>query len=78
MLQRLVQTTVSSIRTVSRCPETRDPGLDGVKVKLESQLECVEEEDEEVYVCLETFIVAEFCNVFYQHSSLPGTKHLYL
>ncbi|CAI8017245.1 hypothetical protein GBAR_LOCUS10502 [Geodia barretti] len=47
MLQRLVQTTVSSIRTVSRCPETRDPGLDGVKVKLESQLECVEEEDEE-------------------------------
>ena len=56
MLQRLVQTTVSSIRTVSRCPEARDPGLDGVKVKLESQLECVEEEDEEVYtlctVCL--------------------------
>jgi hypothetical protein len=44
MLQRLVQTTVSSIRTVSRCPEARELGLEAVKVKLESQLE---EQDEE-------------------------------
>lgn len=47
MLQRLVQTTVSSIRTVSRCSDTSEAGLEGVKVKLESQLEDVEEEEEE-------------------------------
>ena len=62
MLQRLVQTTVSSIRTVSRCPEARELGLEAVKVKLESQLE---EQDEEVYTVhtwKHSIIEAQFCN----------------
>ena len=61
MLQRLVQTTVSSIRTVSRVPETSSEadGLEEVKVRLESQLNCVEEEDEEVLMYIYCYLVCD-------------------
>ena len=48
LLQRLVQSTIPSVKTASRCPAASEAGLEGVKMKLEAHLGSLEEEEEEV------------------------------